>query len=97
MFRIAIPTYDRCDNFKTIKFLEDNNIPLDIIDIFVANENEREKYIFKIGTKYNFIVGELGIMNQRNFITDYYPENQIIVSMDDDIENLTHKIGRAHV
>lgn len=95
MFRIAIPTYDRCDNFKTIKFLEDNNVSPDLIDIFVANENERDKYILKNGTKYNFIVGELGIMNQRNFITDYYPENQIIVSMDDDIENLIHKSGKS--
>lgn len=88
---IAIPTYNRCDNFKTIKFLKDNGIPNEWITIFVANEDEKDKYISKIGNDYKFIVGVIGICNQRNFITNYYNEDEIIVSIDDDIEDIIHK------
>ena len=87
-YKIAIPTYDRYDNFKTIDFLKRNNVSIDMIDIFVANEEQLQLYKNSIGENYNFIVGVLGICNQRNFITDYYDEGQIIVSMDDDIEDL---------
>jgi hypothetical protein len=91
MFKIAIPTYNRYDNFKTIDFLKNNNMPNECITIFVASEDQKEKYINSIGNNYKFVVGVLGICNQRNFITDYYDENEIIISMDDDIINLKHK------
>ena len=41
---IAIPTYDRSDRFITIKVLKDNNIPIEWITVFVANEEEKDKY-----------------------------------------------------
>jgi hypothetical protein len=89
---IVIPTYDRSDNFKTIKFLKDNDIPDEWVNIFLANEEEKQKYISKIGeNKYNWVVGVLGICNQRNFITDYFNEDEIIISMDDDITDIVHK------
>ena len=86
---IAIPTYNRPDNFKTIAFLKQNDIPTEWVTIFVANEEERKRY--EAFNEYKIVVGHLGICNQRNFITDYYDEGDIIVSMDDDIETIRHK------
>lgn len=91
LYHIAIPTYDRSDRFKTIEFLKTNEIPNEWITIFVANEEEKQKYISVIGTQYNIVVGELGICNQRNFITKFFDEGKYIVSMDDDIQNIKHK------
>mgnify|MGYP003628074079 CR=1 FL=1 len=76
--KVCIPSYKRY-NIKTLDLLEGIDV-----DIFVANESEeliyREKY-----PNHNIIVGKLGIVEQRNFITDFYNEGEIIVSMDDDI------------
>jgi hypothetical protein len=91
MFRIVIPTYERYDNFKTIDFLKRNNVANDMIDIFVSSQDQKEKYINSIGEDYNFIVGVIGLVEQRNFITDYYDEGQIILSIDDDIDDLIEK------
>lgn len=90
-FKIAIPTYDRYDNFKTIIYLERNNVPKELIYIFVSDEEQLELYKSRIGKEYNFIIGVLGLVEQRNFITNYFDEGEIIISMDDDIEDLIHK------
>lgn len=95
MFKIVIPTYDRNDKFKTLTFLEKNNIPIENIYIFVANEEEKHKYINSVGDKYNFIVGVLGLVEQRNFILDYFNEGETLISMDDDIEDIIHKNNKS--
>jgi len=89
--KIAIPTYKRSDKFETISFLKNNNVPSEMIYIFLANEEEKETYKNVWGSQYNWVVGVLGIGNQRNFITNYFDENEIIVSIDDDIKDLKHK------
>jgi hypothetical protein len=90
--KIAIPTYDRCDRFSTIDFLKKNNVPDEYITIFLANEEEKTKYVSKYKDRnYNWVVGILGVLNQRNFITEYFDEGEYIVSMDDDITDLIHK------
>lgn len=89
--KIVIPTYNRSDRFETLFFLEDNNIPIENIYIFLASEEEQIKYVQSFGDKYNFIVGVIGIGKQRNFITNYFDEDEILVCMDDDIEDLIHK------
>lgn len=95
---IVIPTYDRSNNFKTIKYLKEENVPDEWITIFLANEDEKEKYISKVGeNKYNWVIGVLGICNQRNFITDYFDEGKIIVSLDDDISKIIHKDGKDFI
>jgi hypothetical protein len=86
--KFVIPTYDRSDRFETLKFLKDNNISLDDIYIFLANEEEKMKYINSFGNDYNFIIGVLGLVNQRNFITNYFNEGEILICIDDDIEDL---------
>ena len=92
--KIVIPTYDRYNNFKTIQFLKNNNISNECIYIFVANEEQKQKYISVIGNEYNIIIGVLGLVNQRNFITNYFEDGEIIISIDDDIEDLIQKDNR---
>tara|TARA_R110000803_G_scaffold9115_3_gene29032 strand:+ start:391 stop:1563 length:1173 start_codon:yes stop_codon:yes gene_type:complete len=79
--KIVIPTYNRYNDFKTIKLLEGYE---DITYIFVVQEEE-QLYKDAIGDKFNIIVGELGLKNQRNFITNYFDEDEILICMDDDI------------
>jgi len=88
--KIVIPTYDRYNNFKTLKFLEKNNIDKNNIYIFVSSEEQKNKYINVIGNEYNIIIGILGLVNQRNFITNYFEDKEILICMDDDIDDLLH-------
>lgn len=89
---IAIPTYDRPKQVmnKTLAMLSSGNINKDNIYLFVSDENQKNIYNNIIPSNiYNqIVVGEIGIANQRNFITDYFSEDQYIVSIDDDVEEL---------
>jgi len=86
---IAIPSYDRANALKThtLKVLEEGLIPKNKIYIFVANDDEHEIYTSVIGEEYKIIVGVLGLRDQRNFISNYFPYDTNIVSIDDDIQN----------
>jgi hypothetical protein len=95
--KFVIPTYDRYNRFETLYFLKNNNISLEDIFIFVADENEKMKYINSFGNDYNFIVGVLGLVNQRNFIINYFDEGEILVCIDDDIEDLIHKDNKPFI
>ena len=93
---IAIPTYQRYNELlkKTLPTLINGSVCPDNIYIFVANEEEKIKYE-EILTKEWYkciVVGELGIRNQRIFISKYFPEKTKIVSMDDDIEKILMKV-----
>lgn len=89
---IAIPSYNREENIKkaTLNMLKINNIDPDRVYIFVANESEKTKYqnSLKKGFR-NFaqhiIVGELGVMNIRNFMANYFDEGQYVFYLDDDM------------
>ena len=88
---IAIPTYNRSNVIerKTLTTLLGGGIKPSQIYIFVANETEKKLYEAIPPSKYNqIIVGKLGIVNQRNFIKDYFKEGDHVVSIDDDIEGL---------
>ena len=87
---IAIPSYNRSDviSNKTLKMLYEGNIIKNKIYIFVANQREfilyKENVLPELYNK--IIIGKKGITNQRNFIANYFPEGQYVVSLDDDIE-----------
>ena len=87
---IAIPSYNRAYELdeKTLITLKEGGILPEQIFVFVANKEEELIYKFILNKdNYNkIIVGELGIRNQRIFISKYFPENTNIVSCDDDIE-----------
>ena len=91
-YRIAIPSYKRHDVIgeKTLKYLKECNIPNDIIDVFVANEEEYEIYKNYVPKELygNLIVGKETIHRQRNFIRQYYPEYTYLFHLDDDIDEL---------
>jgi hypothetical protein len=94
---VAIPTYNRESTItsKTLLSLRQGCVDSNKIYIFVADRDQYDKYESVIPRDlYNeIIVGELGINNQRKFITNYFPENQYIVSIDDDVEELLRLQG----
>jgi len=94
-FRIAVPSYKRPDTVatKTLNYLTKCGIDLSYVDIFVADETEKEDYLYLTDQGPRIIVGVRGIRNQREFIRGYYDEGQKVLSMDDDIEYLCKLIG----
>lgn len=90
-FVIAIPSFQRANllNNKTLKMLHDNNIDKNIIHIFVIKE-EYELYLNTLDKdKYEkLIIGELGLINQRQFINNYFENGTHILNLDDDIEKV---------
>jgi len=87
---VAIPSYNRENVLanKTLKTLIDGNVNKNKIYIFVANKEQYNLYESVIPKNmYNsLIIGKKGIANQRNYIANYFPENQYVISMDDDVE-----------
>lgn len=92
-FEIAIPSYRRANKLRqqTLAFLSElTNINTDKITVFVADEEEKQKYqeILRPGSYGNIVVGRLGLAEQRNFISSYYPEDSQILQIDDDIKRI---------
>lgn len=89
-FVVAIPSYDRPKelNKKTLTMLEDNNISKNIITVFVASVEQKKIYEEEIGTDYKIVIGVKGMVNIRNFMTNYYPSGKKILFIDDDISRI---------
>jgi len=89
---VAIPTYNRVKELvhKSLPTLKNGKVSPSKIYIFVANKEQEKLYKEEVPTSmyHKIVVGKLGIANQRKFISKYFPENQYIVSMDDDVEAL---------
>lgn len=89
---IAIPSYKRHNSIKnkTLKVLEDNKIDPSKIYIFVANKTEETLYKSSLDKKYHsrIVIGKPRLSNQRNIISEYFPEGKCIVQFDDDIEDI---------
>ena len=88
---IAIPSYKRsaiCNN-KTLSTLHNLGIDKSLINVFVTEE-DYEQYKLELNPNwYNeLIVGVKGLVQQREFISNYYPVGSCIVSIDDDVESL---------
>ena len=92
-YSVAIPTYNRSTELikKTLKTLDEGGVNKDNIYIFLANNEEKEAYEKVVPKElYNkMVIGEKGIANQRNFIRHYFKEGDMVVSIDDDIEELS--------
>lgn len=86
MWSIAIPSYNRSDVIasKTLKTLE--CIDRNTITIFVIPE-ELELYR-KTCPGYQIVPGVKGLVNQRQFIENWYPLDSNILFMDDDVSGL---------
>ena len=89
---IAIPSYLRHQMIskKTLRFLREVDYPKELITIFVANQEEAELYKSDISPDLygQIVTGVLGLKEQRNFISQSYPEDIIIVQMDDDVDRI---------
>ena len=89
---VAIPSYKRYDEItkKTLPTLKKGNVNKYKIYVFVANKTEEKLYKKKMdpNTYGKIIVGKKGLVQQRKFISQYFPENTMIVSLDDDIQKV---------
>ena len=89
---IAIPTYGRSNKIAedTLAVLRRYGIPNGKIHLFVDNQKEFDDYTANVPRDlYGKIVitykkGSISVI--RNFIVDYFEENQKIISMDDDVK-----------
>jgi hypothetical protein len=94
---VAIPSYNRADilPLKTLRTLQDGCVPPDRIKIFVADEAQATLYRTSLSTDTydEIIVGVLGLVEQRNFIGEYFPVGTHIVQMDDDVSGLYKTLG----
>ena len=88
--KFVIPSYKRLDIIEshTLKLLDDYKIPKKQIYIFVVAE-ELDAYKSKLAEYKNIILGEVGLANQRNFITNYFKEGDKLVNLDDDLKSFT--------
>lgn len=87
-YSIAIPSYKRAKicNEKTLNFLHKNGINKELINVFVIEEEYDEYLNILDKDKYNeIVIGVKGIVEQVEFIEDYYGIGENIIRVDDDV------------
>ena len=96
-YTIVIPTYHR-EMFiwerGTLSFLNKMKIPKEKIRLFVANEEQEKLYRNSVPKNLysgKIVIAQKGVVNVRNFIVKYFPENAYVISIDDDIEDIQYK------
>jgi hypothetical protein len=89
---VCIPSYKRSQicNEKTLKTLKKMNIPSSKIYVYLANKEEEIEYEKVLDKKlYNkLVVGIKGLVPQRQFIMEQWPEGKHIVFFDDDVGSI---------
>ena len=89
---IAIPSYKRAEvcNSKTLRMLKHNKIPANKINVYVANKEEYGIYKDTLDPEMygKLIVGIKGLVPQRQFIINQFPQGKHIIFFDDDIESI---------
>ena len=74
--KIAIPSHNRCDIIQThtLPLLQKHNFDFDSVFVFVS-KTQLLKYL-EIQKKwgFNLVEGKEGILNQRNYIIEYFEE-----------------------
>ena len=92
MIKIAIPSYKRPNVLKnkTLKVLLEQKIDPKRIIIFVSDKEQKKEYlkILDPNTYDKIVIGVSGIKNIRNFMANYFKENQKIFYIDDDISQI---------
>ena len=95
-FRVAIPSISRAETItkKTLNYLKQTDIDMSKVDIFLSNPNEEQAYRENLKNyPVNIIVSNTKHVNtQRNFIVDYYKEDELILGIDDDIDLVAMKV-----
>ena len=89
---ICIPSYKRANfcNEKTLATLHKHKIDSNKIYVYVANKEDYDIYKNTLDTKlYNkLVIGKKGLVPQRQFIMEQWPEGKHIVFFDDDVESI---------
>jgi hypothetical protein len=90
-YYIAIPSYKRASicNSKTLLMLHNLGISKDKINIFVIEE-DYENYSNILNTNYynKIIIGYEGLVQQREFIENYYEDGTHLIMIDDDLAEI---------
>jgi hypothetical protein len=89
-YKIVIPSYRRAKVLedRTLQVLRNHNIPKEKIFIFVGNKDEEKRYKETLSPYYNrIVVGEVGMKEIRNFITNYFDDGEYLMCFDDDLKN----------
>ena len=84
--KIAIPSYRR-PNAKTLNLLKEFSKE----DIFIFVHDDKDFYSYQRNSDLAQIIKTdqlLGIVNQRNFILDYFDKGEKIVVLDDDVNKI---------
>ncbi len=99
-YQIAIPSHKRSQtiNQRTLRYLADAGIERDRVRVFVAPE-QLETYLADTdkGLYAEIIPSALGIRENHNFITSYYPDGQLLVRADDDLKHLATKVNHKQL
>lgn len=89
---VCIPSYKRAQlcNEKTLSTLKKNKISKDKIYVYVADKEEYELYKKTLDPDLygKLVVGKKGLVPQRQFIMDQWPEAKHIVFFDDDVQSI---------
>lgn len=89
---ICIPSYKRANfcNEKTLATLHKHNINQSCIYVYVANKEDYDIYKETLNPKlYNkLVIGKKGLVPQRQFIMEHWPQDKHIVFFDDDVESI---------
>lgn len=95
---VCIPTYKRAQlcNDKTLSTLHKMSIPKEKIYVYVANKDEYLIYNNTLNKSlYNkLIIGKIGLVHQRQFISEQWLEGENIVFFDDDIYDIDLSISK---
>lgn len=88
-YRIAIPTLGRHSliNAQTLKMIKTNNIHPSKVILFVVEE-EYKQYRSVVPQEYDIIIGVRGVVEQREFIETFFPQDQNILFLDDDVNEV---------
>lgn len=91
-YQIAIPSFMRDQTLakKTLKVLEHYKVDPKRVTIFMANDEERQKYAKTLADSpyQNLVVAQKGMKEVRNFMWNYYPEGTPVLFMDDDLNKI---------
>lgn len=91
-FRVVIPSYHRADGIagRTLAALASAGIPAASIDIWVADEAERDLYARTVpgGLYRSLRVGAPGIAAARRAVTLGYPRGERLLFCDDDLDRI---------
>lgn len=94
-YRIVIPSYRREEAIKrkTLALLEHHHIPADIVTVYVADDNELDRYRHSLagGTYTDVQVSAPGLVESRRFISTEHAEGTALVWLDDDVDGIRYK------